>query len=202
MRAREIMTRSVVTVRSDTTVQHAAALLSEHGITSVPVLDEDDRVIGILSEVDVIRNRMPHDPRSHLRPETHQRPDPGHLVRDVMNNIVICLGENADIADLAALMLDNNLRAIPIVDGAHLVGIVSRRDLLRTLIRDDDLVRAEVVQRLDDFAGEGARWKVAVDEGVVRIAGHFDDASQRESVMALARTVPGVLRVQTDRHRL
>jgi CBS-domain-containing membrane protein len=70
MRARDIMTRSVISVRTDTPVQRAAALLTEAGITSLPVLDEDDRVVGILSEVDLIRDRMPHDPRSHLRPRT------------------------------------------------------------------------------------------------------------------------------------
>lgn len=201
MRARDIMTRSVISVRTDTPVQRAAALLTEAGITSLPVLDEDDRVVGILSEVDLIRDRMPHDPRSHLRPEAHEQPDPATRVGAVMTETVVCLGENADAADLAALMLENNVRAVPIVDGGHLIGIVSRRDLLRTLIRDDAAIRAEVTQRLDDYAGEANRWTVAVDEGIVTIAGRFDDSSQQKIVALLARTVPGVVRVHTQRHR-
>jgi CBS domain-containing protein len=202
MRARDIMSRSVVTVRTDTPIQRAAALLTEHGITSLPVLDEDDRVVGILSEVDLIRNRMPHDPRSHLRPEAHRDPDPANRVGDVMTDAVVCLGETADTGDIAALMLENNVRAVPIVDGGRLVGIVSRRDLLRTLLRDDEAIRSEVEQRLDDYAGERGRWTVTAEEGIVTISGHFDDDAQEEIVAVLARTVPGAVRVHTHRRHL
>lgn len=196
MKASEIMTRAVATVHTGSSVRHAAELLTERGVTSLPVLDDDDRVVGIVSEVDLIRNRMPHDPRSHLRPETHEQPDPARLVCDVMSDVVVCLGENADTADVAALMLDNNVRAVPIVDGARLVGIVSRRDLLRTLLRDDDVIRAEVTRRLDDYAGHGGRWTVDVEDGIVAIKGHFAGPGE-EIVTVLARTVPGVVRVHT-----
>jgi CBS domain-containing protein len=201
MRAREIMTTKVLTVRTDTPVHEAAALLTDHGITSLPVLDEDGRVVGIVSEMDLIRNRMPHDPRSHLRPERPQ-PDPARQVGEVMTEPVVCLTENADTADLAALMLDNNIRAVPIVGADGLVGIVSRRDLLRTLLRDDAAIRSEVRQRLDDYAGEADRWRVDVDDGVVTITGHFDDDAQQDIVAVLARTVPGVIRVHPHRRRL
>jgi CBS domain-containing protein len=197
MRAGEIMTRTVFTVSSDSSVQTAAALLSDHRVTSLPVLDEDDRVIGIVSEADLIRNRMPHDPRSHLRPDAHEQPDPARLVRDVMSDSVVCLGENADTADLAVLMLDKNIRAVPIVDGARLLGIVSRRDLLRTLIRDDAAVSADVLERLTDYAGQSGRWSVDVDNGIVSIRGQFDDAAQEQIVTVLARTVQGAIRVHT-----
>ncbi len=201
MRAGEIMTRAVVTVQTDTSVQQAAALMAEHAITSLPVLDEDDRVVGIVSEADVIRDRMPHDPRSHLRAEPHEQPDPARHVREVMTPVVYCLGENADVADLAAVMLDNGVRAVPIVDGGRLVGIVSRRDLLRTLLREDAAIGSDVIHRLDDYAGERGRWEVAVDDSVVTISGPFDDDAQRDIVTVLARTVPGVIRVHTHPHR-
>lgn len=202
MRAGEIMTRSVATVHTDTPVRLAVELMSERCVTSLPVLDEDDRVVGIVSEVDVIRHRMPHDPRSHLRREEHEQSDPARLVRDIMSDMVVCLTENADTADLAALMVDNNVRAIPIVDGARLVGIVSRRDLLRTLIRDDLAIKTDVTRRLDEYAGKSGRWKLAIDEGIVTIRGHFEDAAQQEIVTVLARTVPGVVRVHTHRSRI
>jgi CBS domain-containing protein len=196
MKASEIMTRDVATVHTATSVRHAAELLTERGVTSLPVLDDDDRVVGIVSEVDLIRDRMPHDPRSHLRPEAHEQPDPARLVRDVMSDVVVCLGENADVADVAALMLDNNVRAVPIVNGADLLGIVSRRDLLRTLLRDDDAIRTEVTTRLADYAGQSGRWKVDVNDGIVAISGRFGGPSE-EIVTVLARTVPGVVRVHT-----
>lgn len=196
MKVREIMTRDVATVHADDSVRHAADVLTERGVTSLPVLDDDDRVIGIVSEIDLIRNRMPHDPRSHLRPQAHEQPDPARLIRDVMSDVVVCLGQSADTADVAALMLDNNVRAVPIVDGARLVGIISRRDLLRTLLRDDNAVRADVSQRLDDYAGQSGRWQVDVADGIATIKGHFAGAEE-EIVTVLARTVPGVIRVHT-----
>ena len=195
MRADEIMTRSVVTVHADTSVQQAAALLTERGISSLPVLDEDDHVVGIVSEIDLLRNRMPHDPRSHMRTESDERQDPARLVGDVMTETVVCMPPFADAADLVELMLDNNVRAVPIVDGVHLVGIVGRRDLLGTLLRTDAVIRNEVALRLNEYAGDSDRWSVAVEDGVVTVRGSFDDERQRDVVTVLARTVPGVVRV-------
>ncbi|HEY7007636.1 MAG TPA: CBS domain-containing protein [Jatrophihabitantaceae bacterium] len=195
MRASEIMSRDVVTVRPGTPVLEAVALLTEHHITSMPVLDDDHNVIGIVSELDLLRDRMPHDPRAHARPRHDDRPDPARTVRDVMTDFVMCTSENADAADLAELLVDNNVRALPILRGGDLVGIVSRRDVLRTLLRDDAAIRAEVQERLDAYAGEYGHWTVTVDAGVVSIHGHFDDDRQRHAVDALARTVPGVVRV-------
>lgn len=202
MRADEVMTRAVVTVHADDSVQHAAALLTGHGITSVPVLDADGGVIGIVSEIDLIRNRMPHDRRSHLRREGLELEDPARLVRDVMSDMVICLPAAADLADIAELMLCHNVRAVPIVDAAGVIGIVSRRDLLRTLLRKDGDVSVEVCRRLDDYAGTTNRWRVAVTAGVVTVRGHFDDDGQREIVTVLARTVPGVSTVHLRRGHL
>lgn len=155
MQARDIMTRSVFTVRTSDPIRQAA---------------------------DLIRDRMPHDPRSHLRPLPPEQPDPATRVREVMSDAVICLGSSADTADLAALMLDNNLQAVPIVDGAHLVGIVSRRDLLRTLLRDDAMIGSEVSQRLEEYAGDPGRWDVRVGAGVVNILGELNDESERKIV--------------------
>jgi CBS domain-containing protein len=197
MQAHEVMTRDVITIGVDDSIRHAAQLLAERRITSLPVLGQDDRVVGIVSEADLIRDRMPSDPRSHLRPDDHVQPDPSRLVREVMTEPVVCLAASADTADLAALMLDNNVRAIPIVDGAHLVGIVSRRDLLRTLLRPDDSIIHDVSERLDDYSGQPGRWQVTVVDGVVSITGPFADPDQQRIVTSLVRTVPGVLRVHT-----
>jgi CBS domain-containing protein len=195
MKASEIMTTPVLTVRADASVRDAAALLAEHAITSIPVVDEDGKIVGILSEVDVIRDRLPHDPRSHLRRDQLPTHDPAQRVRDVMSTTVICLGANADTADIAALMLNNNVRAVPIVDGMALLGIVSRRDLLRTLVRPDAAIREEILQRIGDYTGETAPWQVTVDEGSATIKGPFNDGARKEIVIVLARAVPGVLRV-------
>lgn len=198
MRAKDIMTTKVMSVHADDTVHWAVALMTDTRVTSLPVLDDEDRVIGIISESDVIRDRMPTDARSHMRPVAAQQADPRQRVRNVMSVVVDCMGENADTADLATLMLENNVRAVPIVDGARLVGIVSRRDLLRTLLRDDAAILRDLRQALDDYAGEPGRWPASVEDGVVTISGRFDGDEQK-IVELLARSVTGVIRVHTAR---
>ena len=196
MRAAEIMTSPVVTVHPDESVHEAAALMSEHRVASLPVVDDDGRVIGIVSEIDVVRDRMPHEPRSHMRPlPPDPLTDPARRVRAVMTETVACVGEGADAADVAAIMSELRVRAIPVVDGSTIVGIISHRDLLRALLRPDAEIAEELAQRLDDLAGEAGRWRATVDDGIVRLKGTFDDDAQRNGVVALARTVPGVLRV-------
>lgn len=203
MKARDIMTTDVVAVRIDTSVREAAAMLTEHGIASMPVLDDTDRVVGMVSESDLLRGRLPHDPTAYARrddEDTADSADPPSTVCDVMSEVAVCMGSDADAADIAETMLENRIRALPIIDGARLVGIVSRRDLLRSLTRDDALIAAEVRDRLAELAGTPRRWHVTVRDGVVRIAGRFDDRGQHDAVTLLARTVPGVVRVHTAHH--
>jgi CBS domain-containing protein len=188
MQARQIMTAPVVTVRSETTVREAATLLLDRRITAAPVLDAGGELIGIVSEGDLVIDRFGHDPRNHVRPVQDEPPGP-QTVGEVMTTPVIALGPSADAADLAQTMLDGDVRSIPIVEGATVVGIVSRRDLLRTLIRDDDDIRAEAVDRVTDYRGQAGSWDVQVTDGAVVIVGELGDDGRAEA--ALARTVPG-----------
>jgi CBS-domain-containing membrane protein len=196
MKASRIMTRNVVTVSADATVRQAIAVLSEHAITSLPVLDNDRRIIGIVSEVDLLSARMPHDPTASITVRA-DGPDPAALVRDVMTEPVVCLSENADTADLAQVLVNNRVRAVPILAGTELVGIVSRRDVLRTLLRDDTAIGADVRQRLNEYSASSDQWTVEVAEGVVNVRGRFDNRRQQKTLAALLHTIDGVVRVHT-----
>jgi CBS domain-containing protein len=89
-----------------------------------------------------------------------------------------------------------DVRSIPIVEGATVIGIVSLRDLLRTLVRDDDAIRADVVDRIADYRGPAGPWDVQVTDGAVLIVGDLHDDGR--AAIALARTVPGVGSVHLD----
>jgi CBS domain-containing protein len=79
-----------------------------------------------------------------------------------------------------------------VLDGGRLVGIVSRRDLLRTVVRSDPVLRDEVQQRLDGYAGGIRRWTAAVTDGTATVDGSFDDEAEQRVVTVLVQTVPGI----------
>jgi CBS domain-containing protein len=197
MRARDIMTSSVITVRPGTTVQDAAALQAGRGFTALPVVDDDNRLIGIVTEADLVRDRFPRDARSLI----HGAPAAGaavvaETVGEVMTSPVASMGPGTDVAVLTSALLEARQRAMPIVDGSRLVGIVTRRDLVRVVGRDDDTITREVRHKLEIYGGPN-RWDVQVHCGVVTIEDQFDDDADRHVATVLAESVPGVVRAKT-----
>jgi CBS domain-containing protein len=179
MRARDIMSRPVVSVDTHSTIREAVTALTEHGFASVPVVDENDRVVGIFSETDA------------LRAEGRG----GASVIGAMRTPVEVTAPEADVASIAERMLATGLRSLPVVEEGLLVGIVARRDLLRTMVRTDDVLTANVRALLDRYAGSRRHWEVDVADGQVTIRGDFADQPEKAVVAALARTVPGVCAV-------
>lgn len=198
MRAEDIMSSPVVTVRPGTPAKAATSLLASYGFTALPVVDEEDRLVGIVTEADLIRNRVIPDPRRLI---WHENRDDGPSTRapatvdGVMTTPVVSTARGADASFVAKVMLDEHLRSLPVLDGARVVGIVSRRDLLRTLARDDLLIATDVRHQLAAYGGAG-RWTVHVRDGVVSVVDEFDDSDDRHVVKVLAQTVPGVQAVE------
>jgi CBS domain-containing protein len=160
MRARDVMSRPVYTVGITETIEYAAALRADRKVTAAPVLDATGRLVGMVSEGDLLRHQVPHDPTAHAR---HNPEDTGswpNLVRDVMSTQPVTAWPEADLADVAARMLRHNVRGIPILHEEQLVGIVSRRDILHTLLRTDQVLRDEAQHRLDEYANGVRRWRV------------------------------------------
>jgi CBS domain-containing protein len=197
MRAEDIMSSPVIKVRPETPAKAAIAMLAAHGFTALPVVDQDDRLLGIVTEVDLLRDRVIPDPRSLIwraQDDTPRTPPPG-TVGEVMTTVEMGMPLLSDAADLAKLMLRDNIRSIPILDGSRVVGIVTRRDLLRTLARDDLAIIADVRRQLAAYAGCD-RWTVTVRDGAVRILDEFDNDTDRHVATVLAQAVPGVQAVE------
>jgi len=197
MRASDIMTRSVVTVTATTTIQEAATLLASSGFTALPVVDGDGALIGLLTEADILRDRFPHDPRFHCSDEgsiqgPEQPPrEPAYTVGAVMTSPAASVRVGDDVVDLVTIMQADGLRSMPVVDGPRLVGIVTRRDMVRTLTRDDGIVASDVRNQLEIYGGRG-RWTVEVDGGAVTITDALDNQTDRHVATVLAEAVQGV----------
>lgn len=139
MLVREIMTPSPVTARRETPVREALALLRDHDITALPVVTSTGRVCGVVAEIDLIRDRVPQDPRAHMLPTAPVTDRPAAYVEDVMNPVTIAVRASAEVAVAVDIMADRALKSLPVLDDDDvLVGVISRSDVARALARNDD----------------------------------------------------------------
>ena len=182
MRASEIMTSPAVTTSAAASVREAVAVLVEHGFAGLPVVDAEGRVVGTFTEFDALRGTK----------------DGGKVatVGELMTAPVEVVLPTTDVTEIGRRMLADRLRCLPVVEAGVLVGVVSRRDLLRPLVRPDDAIAAQVRGLLADYAGHRPKWTIDIQAGVVRIHGEFSDEAERRVLEALTRTVPGVLGVE------
>ncbi|WP_433522597.1 CBS domain-containing protein [Nocardia pseudovaccinii] len=177
MYARDIFSRPVVTVRPDKPLTEAISLLTEGGFGALPVVDEQDRVIGILSEADALAARGAAQTAS---------------VEAAMTVPAEVVEPGTAVSTIASRMIAGNLRSMPVVEAGVLVGIVARRDLLRALVRDTAAAAADVRALLDNYAGSRRQWSVEVAEGRAIIRGRFADTDEQRTVSELVLTVDGI----------
>jgi CBS domain-containing protein len=189
------MTSPPITASPDQTVKEAIRTLDRHEITALPVIDQD-RLVGIVSEADLLRGELISDPRAHVAAAADDLEESAKTVGDVMTTGVLAVHESTDAADIARLMLDTGVKSIPVVRGQRVVGIVSRRDLIRVLAVSDDQIQGEIHRLFAEAGLEG--WTATVTDGHVELAGSGSDRDGRVAAI-LARTVAGVSRVHGPR---
>lgn len=199
---RTVMTRNVITARPDTTFKDLVATMADERVSALPVVDEAGHVVGVVSEGDLLhRLDLPSD-SPHGRLLRRRRPErPAEPLKDmaagVMTRPAVTIGPDATVAAAARLLEQHGIKRLPVVEDERLVGIVSRRDLLSTYLRDDDDIRAEVrndvFERVlltdQDAAG------VTVVDGIVTLTGTVDRRSTAAIAGRLARAVSGVVDV-------
>jgi CBS domain-containing protein len=195
MRVRDIMSSPVITVRSDTPIKVVAETLVSRNISAVPVVDREGKMVGIVSEADLVPLETVPDPRLHALPLPLPRQAMPWTARQVMTSEVVCLPEDADAASAAKLMLERGVKRIPIVSEGRVVGIVGRHDLLKVLARPDEDVLSEIEKSLDEEAGLIGHYKVVISDGHVTLVGPTEP---RVAHLAerIVRCVPGVVDVE------
>lgn len=193
MRAQDLMSSPPVTVTTSTPAKAAIALLAAHGFTALPVVDDDGTLLGLVTESDLLRDRVPADPRTPHEPV----PAPLQLVGSLMTTRPQAVAPGTDVARVAKLMLEQHLRSVPVTEGDRVVGVLTRRDLLRVLARDDLDILADVRHRLAAYGGS-RRWTVSIADGAVRVVDEHDDAEDRHVAAILAESVPGVQTVSVS----
>lgn len=176
------MSRPVITVTPDCTVKAAAELLIEHDISALPVVGPTNELVGIVLEADLPQRR----PTAGIAP---------HKVAEVMTRHVPSIRADCEVSQAARILLEDDYRYVPVVNGGQVVGIVSRRDLVKVLARRDDMIKSEITRRLRELRIETSPGEVGVDVGVVTIQLH-DEGSKRRLTESIAVSVPGVFEVR------
>jgi CBS domain-containing protein len=188
MQADDIMTRPALTFRPDTPVLNAAAVLRQKQVRAAPVVDSSGRLIGLVATEDLVVPRIPT-----TRPRNPA--SAAQTVGQVMRTTVIAMSPSSPVACVARALVDYDLPVVPIVVGMGVVGVVSRGDLVRSLVPTDDVIRDEVAGRLRSYTGDGSECDVAVRDGEVRIHTDLDDQAHARVLIGLAGGVPGVTHV-------
>src|ERR1700758_3000493 len=200
MRAMDVMTSEVITVDENASVQSVAKLLAKHGISAVPVVDKDNRVIGMVSEGDLLHRAETGTERRRswwldLMASTNKLAGDyikSHSVKakDIMTRNVLSVVETTPVADIALLLETNRIKRVPVVRDGKLVGIVSRANLVRALAMtideppsaagaDDRRIRDKLLAELQaqEWAGPWAA-DIVVRDGIVHIwfpEGHSEE---------------------------
>jgi len=190
MLVRDVMSRPAVTVRADASLKEATTLLDVRSLTTLPVVDSEGRVLGIVSEADLIAGMVPRDTRLHMVPgaiETHTMPPA--TVGEVMNLHPMTVNEDTDLAEAADLMTTTGVKSLPVLNHRrHVTGVVSRRDVIHLLARPDTEIEAE----LDDLYRRLDRdWLVEVRDGVATVTGP-EGEGEHAMAATLAESVAGV----------
>lgn len=134
MLVRELMSSPVVAVTATMSVAETAAVLAEHGFTAVPVVGAGGRLVGIVTETDLVRVGFPRDPRPATGPDDGVMVTPGpKTVGEVMQRAVVTVTADTEITEVVELMLRLRTRSLPVCRGEQVVGMVTRHDLVRAL---------------------------------------------------------------------
>lgn len=191
------MTSPSTSLRAGARLEAAVQVLAAQHITAVPIVDAHGHVVGIVSDADVLRERLPHDPRAQLRPLQEPKEEWHQLVDDVMTIDPVTVGADSDAARAAELMADMGWKSLPVVRDRHLVGMISRSDVMRALATPDIELEERIAQEFHLIGRD--EWTPTVTNGVVTLSGV---ASGRETRLAraIAETLPGVRRVLVDEH--
>ncbi|MDN3028969.1 CBS domain-containing protein [Streptomyces sp. S.PB5] len=214
-RIKDVMTHEVVRTGRETPFKQVARLLSEHRISGLPVIDDGEKVVGVISETDLLQHQAQQDEgygRRHAR-----LPKLTHSARitaakahagtaeHLMTRPAVTATAEQYVTEAAQTMREHGVERLPVVDDKdRLVGIVTRGDLLRVYLRTDEEIRRDVTEQVT--AGLGLpRYivDVTVEAGVVTLRGHLERRSDAELAAWIAGHVDGVVTV-TDRltHRL
>ncbi|ASY65799.1 Inosine-5'-monophosphate dehydrogenase (plasmid) [Sinorhizobium sojae CCBAU 05684] len=211
MQAKDFMTQGVISISPEHSVSHAARIMLENHISGLLVRDDEGKLLGVLSEGDLLR-------RAELGPAAWRSSTEKHYasaesftrshswrVGDVMTRQLVTVGEDTPLDRVAAIMAVNEVNRVPVMQGEKTVGIITRSDILRAIARSvpditaagEQAKRRAVLTRLSDDLGlDRESIDVTVEDGIVCLWGEVESEAKREAARVVAEKIGGVGCVQ------
>jgi CBS domain-containing protein len=201
---KDLMTTPVVTVGPETPFKEVVVRLAEHRVSAVPVVDNDQRVLGVVSEADLLLKEEYPEPEQDIplwwtkRTRLNRAKAAASMARDLMTVAVVAIAPEATAAEAARRMHTAGVKRLPVVEGGRLVGIVSRADLLKVFGRSDAAIRREIIEDVivGEFMMAPSRFFLHVTDGVVVLQGRVERRSLLPYVVRAVQGVEGVVRVE------
>jgi len=199
---KDIMTTRVISVRKETTFRDMAVALRDHRVSAFPVIDDDGKVIGVVSEADMLTKEALVDELGIFGGILHRRDQAkarGIIAGDLMTTAVVAVRPGDTVEHAAKLMYDRGVKRLPVTDeSGHLVGIISRADVLSVFARTDEDIRKEITGEvlLGEFLTDPRTLDVAVKDGIVTLAGVPETSESGHEIVRRIRHVQGVVAVR------
>ena len=196
------MTTRVIWVKKDATFREMAAALREYRVSAFPVVDDDRKVIGVVSEADMLNKEALIDESGvtsgilHHRDQVKAR---GITAGDLMTTAVVAVRPEDTVEHAAKLMYDRGVKRLPVTDeSGRLVGIISRADVLSVFDRTDPAIAHEITRDvlLGEFMVDPLAFQVTVMDGIVTLAGRPETNETGHGIVRRVRHVQGVVAVR------
>jgi CBS domain-containing protein len=200
---KDVMSTHVIAVRKHATYKDIAARLREQRVSAFPVLDDRDKVIGVVSEADLLTkealgDKMPGVFTGMMRGREQAKAG-AITAADLMTAPPVTIGPDDPVTHAAKLMYGRRVKRLPVVDDeGRLIGIVARSDVLSVYARPDEEIRREIMQHviLDECMCDPARFTVTVKDGIVTLEGAPETALAGHDIVNATRHAEGVIAVR------
>jgi CBS domain-containing protein len=197
---KDVMTTQVVAVRRGATFKEMAATLRRFRVSAFPVVDENGKVIGVVSEADMLAKEAlaDHGLVDGLLHHREVQKAEGVTAGDLMTHPAVTVRPEESVEHAARLMYSLRIKRLPVVNaGGALVGLISRTDLLAVYDRTDEEIRAEIEgQILHEFLEDPRQFAATVKDGVVTLQGSPETAALGHDIVRKVRHVSGVVAVR------
>jgi len=200
---KDVMTTHVIAVRLNATYKEMTARLREFRVSAFPVLDDDNKVIGVVSEADLLTKEalefsLP-GPMGGILHGRERAKAAAVIAADLMTKPALTIGPHEPVSHAARLMYSRKVKRLPVVDDeGHLIGIVTRADVLSVYSRPDAQIRRDIIDNVivGIVLTDPARFTVTVKDGVVTVEGQPETASVGRDMIEEIRHVEGVVAVR------